>query len=215
MRTFGKWVLVLAVPVVWVTAARSAELSIPTGATVKLILLRQKSVQKELGITPAQVTKIMAFTNKEYAAAKKAMALDKEKRREIFKALAKANVKFLADTLKPDQQKRLTQIGLQLTGLVQLQRKKYIKLLKLTPAQQKKVKAMWKAVRPKVEAFLREKDAKKKTAAYAKHRKETREKIMALLTDEQKAAVRKIVGKRFEGKIEFEKYAGEDEEGDK
>jgi hypothetical protein len=210
MRKFWKWALVLAVPVVWVAAARSAELNVPSGSTIKLLLLRQKSVQEELKITSDQVAKITAFTNKQYAAARKALALDKEKRREKFKALGKENEKFLNDNFKADQLKRLRQISMQMTALMQLRRPRYVKLLKLTKDQQNKIQALQKEARPKLGELLRDKDAKKKTEAFAKLREETRKKVLALLTAKQKVIIRKIVGERFKGKIEFEKYMGED-----
>jgi hypothetical protein len=45
-----------------------AEQHVPDGVTVQLILLRQKSVQADLKITPELAKKIIDFTKKEYEA---------------------------------------------------------------------------------------------------------------------------------------------------
>src|SRR5262249_43172122 len=62
MRMFVKWAVVLLVPAVFGAKARPQDASIPRGATVKLLLLRQKSVQKELKLDADVVKKIMEFT---------------------------------------------------------------------------------------------------------------------------------------------------------
>jgi hypothetical protein len=51
MRTL-RWVLVLAAPVLWVAAAQPQERFVPRGTTIELLLLRQKSVQQELKLSP-------------------------------------------------------------------------------------------------------------------------------------------------------------------
>ena len=84
MRTFWKWAVVLAVPAIWVAAAWPQEPALPEGTTVKLLLLRQKSVQKELRLTPDQVQKISEFTNKEHEAAREAAKLEGAERERKF-----------------------------------------------------------------------------------------------------------------------------------
>ena len=72
MRTFWTWALALAVPAVCVTEARPGEPIVPEGTAAKLILLRQKSVQKELKLSPEVTQKVRAFTKKQWEAAEKA-----------------------------------------------------------------------------------------------------------------------------------------------
>src|SRR5947209_10605515 len=102
MRTFMKWAVVLLAPAVFGATARPEEPAVPSGTTVKLLLLRQKSVQKELELTPESVQKVMAFTTAQSEAARKAMAQG-EGARQVFEQLGKQNEQFLADNLTPKQ----------------------------------------------------------------------------------------------------------------
>jgi hypothetical protein len=205
MRTFCKWALVLALPAVWVAAAQPATLSLPDGTTVKLILLRQKSVQEELKCSPDVVKKVMEFTDKEYEKAQKALKLKKKERRKKFAELGKANREFLKNNLKPEQDKRLTQIMMQFTGLMQLRRPPIIKLLKLTNAQQEKIKELQEKARKILAKLLSEKDREGLSAKFEKLRQKAREEVLALMTDDQKAKIRVLVGEPFKGKVVFEK----------
>jgi hypothetical protein len=201
---FCKWTLVLAVPAVWVAAALPAQLAVPEGTTIKLILLRQKSVQQELNLTADEVKMVMEFTNKQYEAARKALDLPREERRQKFQALRKENRKFLTDNLKPEQLKRLEQITMQLTALTQLTRPEIAKALQLTEEQSQKFKEMQVEARKKLGELIDSKDNKTRKEELAKLREEARKKIMALLTAEQRAKVKEMVGKPFEGELVFE-----------
>jgi hypothetical protein len=209
MRTFWKWIVLPAVLAVWVAAAPSAdkklELPLPEGTTVKLILLRQKSVQEELKLTADEVKKIDEFTNKEYAEARKALKLGQAERRKKFKALGDANRKFLKDTLKPKQLKRLDQIWMQCTALMQLRRPEIAEKLKLTKDQSAKIETLQKEARKELAKFLRAKITGKSDEKMATLRAETRKKVMAILTDKQKEIVKELVGEPFKGKIVLER----------
>jgi hypothetical protein len=142
MRTFIKWAVVLLVPAVWVATAWPADPEFPSGATVKLLLLRQKSVQKELELSADVVQKIAAFTNAESEEAGKALKLGEAARKEEFEKLARKNEKFLTDNLTAKQAKRLDQIFMQFSALTQLTRPEVVKELKLSDEQVKKLKDM-------------------------------------------------------------------------
>ena len=74
MRTFCKWALVLAAGAVWAAPARAGgQDDVPGKRTFQLLLLRQKSVQEELKVTPELARKIQEFTNKESEAFLKAL----------------------------------------------------------------------------------------------------------------------------------------------
>ena len=135
MRTFMNWAVVLLIPAVFGATARSAEEVVPEGATIKLLLLRQKSVQKELEITPETIKKIIMFTEGQSMAAQKALSLGEAARKEEFEKLAKMNEKFLTDNLNAKQSKRLDQITMQFTALTQLTKPEMVKELKLTDDQ--------------------------------------------------------------------------------
>jgi hypothetical protein len=202
MRTFMKWAVVLVVPAVLGASARPAEPAVPEGATIKLLLLRQKSVQKELGLTPEAVQKIMTFTDAESEAAGKAVGQGEAARKQAFELLRKANEQFLASTLTPAQGKRLDQIMMQFTALTQLTKPETAKALNLSDEQEQKLKALHTEAR---KALLDVFEAKEgRSEKLAKLREETRTKVLALLTDDQKAKVREMVGPPFEGEIVFE-----------
>jgi Spy/CpxP family protein refolding chaperone len=199
-----KWAVVLLAPAVFVATARPAEPVVPEGTTVKLLLLRQKSVQKELELTPDTIKKIMDFTEAQSAAAGKTADLAEAARKEAFEKLLKANDKFLTDNLNAKQSKRLEQITMQFTALTQLTKPEMAKELKLSDDQVKKFKDMQTEARKALVDILEAKERAGKGEKVMKLRDETRKKIEAVLTDEQKKKVREIVGAPFEGEIVVE-----------
>jgi hypothetical protein len=152
----------------------------------------------------------MAFTNKQYEEARKALELGKEERQRKFEALGRENRKFLADNLKPGQRKRLDQITMQLTGLMQLTRPEVARALELTEDQSRKVKEMQTEARKQLRELLDAKGGEGRKEKLAKLREQTRKKVMALLTDKQRAKVRELVGEPFKGEIVLESDESED-----
>jgi hypothetical protein len=196
--------MVLAVPA-WFAAADDKTAPIaPETTTAQLLLLRQKSVQKELNLSDDAVKKLMEFTNKESDEYLKALKLAEGERTAKFNELEMANKKFLEDNLSAEQRKRLEQITLQVTGLYQLGRPEVVKALNLTEEQQNKFEDLQKETRKVLEVILASTDRAAKTEKLAKLREETNKKIRDALTDEQKAKVREIVGEPFKGEIVFE-----------
>ena len=204
MRTFMKWAVVLLVPAVFGATARAADPVIPEGTTVKLLLLRQKSVQKELELTPDTVKKIMDFTHAQSEAAHKTADLSEAARKEAFEKLLKQNDKFLADNLNAKQSKRLDQITMQFTGLTQLTKPEMVRELKLSDEQVKTFKDMQTEARKALSELIDAKERTGKSEKLAKLRADTRTKILAVLTDEQKTKVRDLAGPPFGGEIVVE-----------
>ena len=205
MRTFCTLVLALAVPAGFAAAAEKTAPIAPETTTSQLLLLRQKSVQKELKLSDETVKKIMDFTNKESDEYGKALKDLKGKERTAkFEELEKANKKFLEDNLSEEQRKRLAQITLQVTGLYQLGRPEVVKALNLTEEQQNKLEDLQKETRKALEEIITSTERAGKNEKLAKLREENKKKIMAVLTDEQKAKVKEIVGEPFKGELVFE-----------
>jgi hypothetical protein len=199
-----KWAAVLLVPAVFGTTARPADEVVPEGTTVKLLLLRQKSVQKELELGADTVRKIMAFTEAQSEAARKAFDMGEAARKEAFEKLLQQNEKFLADNLTAKQAKRLDQIMMQFTALTQLTKPEMVRELKLSDEQVTKFKDLQGEARKALADLIQSKEREGKSEKLAKLREETRKKILAVLTDEQKTKVREIAGPPFEGEIVFE-----------
>jgi Spy/CpxP family protein refolding chaperone len=204
MRTFWKAALIVAVLAACAAAAEPPNPIVPEGTTVQLILLRQKSVQEDLKLTPEVAKKVMDFTNKEGDAYDKALKLTGKERETKVEELEKENKKFLEDNLTPPQRKRLEQITLQVTGLQQLTRPEVAKALNLTDDQQQKFKALEQEARKELGAIIDAPNREGRNEKLAKLREETNKKIEALLTDQQKAKARELVGEPFKGAILFE-----------
>ena len=204
MRAFWKWAVVLAVPAISVAAAWAQEPAHPEGTTIKLMLLRQKSVQKELDISDDVVRKIMAFTNEQAEAAGKAIGMAEAERKKAFAQLEEQNKKFLADTLNAKQNTRLNQLYLQFTAPYQLTKAEVAKALKLTDDQQQKFKDLYKEHHKEMGDILFAKDTTGRAEKFAKLREKTRTAIQSILTDKQQAQAREVVGTPFMGEIVFE-----------
>jgi Spy/CpxP family protein refolding chaperone len=204
MRTSWKWALALAVPAACVAAAEQPERVVPEGTTIQLLLLRQQSVQEELKVTPEVAKRVAEFTTKESEEYRKALKQGAGDRRAKFEELEKENKKFLEDTLSAAQRKRLEQITLQVSGLQQLTRPEVARVLGLTEEQQSKFKEMQKEARKALVELISSKDREGRNEKLAKLREEVDKKIEAVLTDEQKAKARELVGEPFKGKLVFE-----------
>ena len=204
MRTFWKWAVVLAVPAIWVAAAWSQEPALPEGTTVKLLLLRQKSVQKELAISADVAKKVMAFTEQQSEAFGKAVGMAEAERKTAFAQLQEQNKKFLADTLNAKQNTRLDQLYLQFTAPYQLTKAETAKALNLTEDQQQKCKDLHKEYRKEMEDIFFGKATEGRAEKFAKLREKTRTKILSILTEKQQAQAREVVGPPFTGEIVFE-----------
>jgi hypothetical protein len=204
MRAFWKWAVVLTVPAISVAAAWAQEPAPPEGTTIKLMLLRQKSVQKELNISDDVARKIMAFTNGQAEAAGKAIGMAKDERKQAFAKLEEQNKKFLADTLNAKQNTRLNQLYLQFTAPYQLTRAEVAQALKLTEEQQQKFKDLHKEHLKEMGEILFSKDNAGRAEKYAKLREKTRMRILSILNEKQQAQAREAVGAPFMGELVFE-----------
>jgi hypothetical protein len=122
----------------------------------------------------------------------------------VFEELARKNEQFLTDTLTPAQNKRLHQIGLQFTALHQLTKPEIVKELNLSEEQLQKIKDLQKDARKALVALLYAREREGRAEKLAKLREETREKVLALLTDDQKAKIAEMAGPLFKGEIVIE-----------
>ncbi len=204
MRFIWKWAVMLAFLAVGVALAKEPEHLVPEGTTIQLLLLRQKSVRQELKITPKEREKIFEFTHKQHEAAQQAMKLGAGERKEKFAKLHKANEQFLENALTPEQRKRLDQITLQVAGLHWLTRPAIARELKLTRDQEQKARELHKESRKEVVEIIHAKSSTGRHEKLAELRKATRQKLMNLLTPDQKARWKELAGPPFTGQLVFE-----------
>ena len=78
------------------------------------------------------------------------------------------------------------------------------RLLNLTEEQQKKFKEMRVEARKELAELISSKDREGRNEKLAKLREAVDKKIEAVLTDEQKAKAKELVGETFKGKLVFE-----------
>jgi len=223
MRTFGKVALTVAALVL--VAGPALAQRQPGGGGRRPaggggfggpgMLLQNAGVQKELGLTEDQVTKVKDALAKVNDKHKDDLAklrdLSREERTtkgaEIRKAISADTDKALADVLKPDQAKRLKQIQLQMRGAQAFADPEVAEALKLTESQKKDIKTIQedatKQMRAMFEGGRPGADAREKMT---KLRKETNDKIMDVLKADQKKKYEQLTGKPFQ--VQFDRRPG-------
>jgi Spy/CpxP family protein refolding chaperone len=171
-------------------------------------LLTNKSVQKELKVEDDQKPKLAKLAEELSAKQREAfqglqnVAQDERRAKmaEITKSINSDTDKGLADILKADQIKRFHQIRLQVRGADAFNDAEVKKKLALTDDQKSKVTAMMTDMRTQMREIFqgaqddREGAMKKMTAL----RKETTDKAVALLTNDQKKTWKEMTGETFE-----------------
>jgi Spy/CpxP family protein refolding chaperone len=185
------------------------------GGMGALQLLGQKSVQEELKVTEEQTKKVTEYQEKQRANRPAGGGgggnFDPEAFRARMEERRKADDKFLGETLKPEQRKRLDQIVLQQTEKTSglsgaLRDEKNQTALKLNDDQKELLKAIGDDQRKLMGELFQggggggnfEENQKK----LADFRKTANEKIAKTLTEDQKKTWKEMLGAEFTGKIE-------------
>jgi Spy/CpxP family protein refolding chaperone len=172
------------------------------GGIPGLFLLRQKSVQEELKLTDDQVKKVTEAASKQGEARLKIMQEVKESERpKKFQELAKEGDKAIANILTKDQADRLAEIRLQRRGALAIADPSIAQKLGLTDDQKNQVKEIVEAAAKQREKIV--KDAGGIRRAYfpkiQEYMKTVGDKLMKMLTDDQKAKWKAMTGKPFKG----------------
>lgn len=177
-------------------------------------LLSNKSVQQELKLDDAQVEKandLAAKTREKMTGLRDSSELQglqgaerMQKMQELMKPINDETNKALAEILKPEQSKRYHQIALQQRGAQAFGTPDVQSDLKLTDDQKEKIKTVLDDSRTQGQEIRKNagddrEGAREKSNAL---RKETLEKIMALLNDDQKKSWKEKTGEPFEVKFE-------------
>jgi hypothetical protein len=163
-------------------------------------LLRNADVQKELKMTQAQIDKIDAKQQELRQAQRDAFGggnpqdLSAEDRQKAMAKIQEAQKKALTDILDATQLKRYHQLELQQQGPLALTRKEVAEELKLTDEQKTKITDIQRQVTEETRAArqgvnfqqLSAEEREKLTKKTQEIQKAAGEKVVALLTDEQK-----------------------------
>jgi Spy/CpxP family protein refolding chaperone len=173
--------------------------------TNPVMLLSQESVTKELKLTDEQTTKLNELRQKTRDKMQDIFQGDEADRPKKMQELTEENRKEVAGILNADQSKRLKEITLQLRGPAAFADPEVVKTLNLTEEQQGKVKT----INEETQAATRElftpgqppdEETRKKMNDV---RKGGTDKLVALLTPEQKTQWTAICGEPFKGEIRF------------
>jgi hypothetical protein len=168
-----------------------------------LFLLNQKSVQDELKLSDEQVKKAKELSDKQRASFGGLRDLGQEERLKKIQEQAKANDKAVADLLKPEQLKRVKQISFQQQGARALSNPEVATALSLSDEQKTKIQSIQQEARgqrgQRGQGAGRpsEEELKKREEA----RKATNEKVLNVLTAEQKTKWKEMTGEPFKGEI--------------
>lgn len=204
MRLFAIGLALFVSVVAPLCAEEKPDPTVPEGTTVQLILLRQKSVQEELKVEKELARLIHEFTVMEHKEYKKALKLPGESQGAKFKDLEKTNRAFLEEKLTPEQRKRLGQITMQVTGLMQLTRPEVAEKLELTQEQKDTVKKMFNEAAKTLREIVDGEKVTNRNERLAEHRANIYAKIVELLSEKQKGIAREYIGERFKGAILIE-----------
>lgn len=192
------------------------------GGGSALNLLRIEQVRKELELLEDQTAKLNELAQKVQAEMRERFAglrdLDPEQRRakmeELRGELEKRNQQLEAEVqqiLLPHQLTRLEEIRIQLLGLRALQDPKVVKALGITDAQQKQIEEIQQTVRQNMSSLfeqmrgMRDLSEEERAARREEMRKQfeqartgIEQKVLGVLSAEQKATFEKMKGKPFE-----------------
>lgn len=194
-----------------VVAASVAAAQAPRGESLAValalpppLLLAQKSVQEELGMTAEQSRRLQELFRRDREAAGRLGGLSADERQRRIRQLVEEDEKAIGEVLKPEQHRRLGQISLQLYGAQAFADPDIGKELNMTSEQRGRAIALLE------EPGKRMDDLRPGSADEATIRRQTRdmdqraaERIVAMLNTDQQARWKEMVGRPFKGELKF------------
>jgi hypothetical protein len=174
-----------------------------------LFLLDQKSVKDELKLSDEQIKKVKELSDKQresFTGQRGQRGQRDEEARKKMEEARQATNKAAAEILKPEQLKRVKQISLQQQGARSLSDPEVAAAIKLTDEQVSKIKSIQEETRTaRGQRGQRDEEARKKME---EARKATDEKLMNVLTTEQKTKWKELAGEPFKGEISRPQFGG-------
>jgi hypothetical protein len=172
------------------------------GTRPAVMLLNRPQVQEDLKLTEEQVKQVKEVFQKVKKEIADLQDLEGPTRFDKMAAKFQEADRAAGRVLRPEQGKRLKQLGLQLQGVRALLTPDVARELGLSDEQKRKIKEAQEEAR-KQGGKLRE-DAASRTEArkqLAGLMKANTEKVQALLTDEQRAKWKEMLGEPFKGDL--------------
>jgi hypothetical protein len=168
------------------------------------MLLGQESVQQELKLSPEQIKQVDEYLPKQRETFSGLRDLSQQERRQKLAELAKANQGALGSILDETQQARLKQIALQQRGTQALADPEVAEAVGLDDEQKGRVRELDSEARAEMQKLFQDFRAGDRTELRKKFeaaRNAVSERIQALLTPEQQAKWKDLVGEPFQGEI--------------
>lgn len=164
-------------------------------------LLRRAEVQTELKLTDEQKSKINTLLE-ELREARRGLFQDlrdatPEERQKLMEKVQAEDTQRINAILNPDQQKRFKQISLQQQGPMAIASPEIATELKLTDEQKRKVQEIVAQMRESQRGLFQGGDREGVRERMEALRKDASEKITAVLTEEQKAKWKEMLGAPF------------------
>jgi hypothetical protein len=173
------------------------------GRSPVLMLANQKSVQEELKLSDEQIKKVVEIGKAMRLKAEDITETVPKERMKKAMELFKVAEKDVFAMLKPEQAKRMRQIALQQQRLARgFENPEVAKVLKLSAEQTKKMREIRESASTEFsklsEGAKSRDEVQIKRAEFAKA---TEEKLLKVLTDEQKARWTELLGEPFKGEL--------------
>ena len=207
MARKSAWLLAVVLAVVTAPALPAQDRPRPglgqDGRSPVLMLANQKSVQAELKLSDEQIKKVAEIGNAMRLKAEDITETVPKERMKKAMELFKVAEKDVFAMLKPEQAKRMRQIALQQQRLARgFENLEVAKVLKLSEEQTKKMReiresAAKESTKLSEGAKSRDEVQKKKT----EFAKAAEEKLLRVLTDEQRARWTELLGEPFRGEL--------------
>lgn len=178
-------------------------------------MLSIAEVQKELKMTPEQIEKAKTKQDEIRTANREAMekaggfqafqSMSQEERQQMMEKMRATEQKAVGEILDATQQKRYHQLELQQMGARAFSRKDVIEALKITSEQQEKISSVQQERMQQMRESMQGVDFQNMTsderqqfqAKMMAFQKETNEKTLAVLTAEQQAQWKEMLGAPF------------------
>jgi Spy/CpxP family protein refolding chaperone len=168
-----------------------------------IMLLSQKPVQEELKLTEEQVKKVTELSAKQREAFTGFADLSQEERGKKFQELNSQNEKAVAEILKPDQSKRLKEISLQAQGPRAFANPEVANALGITDEQKAKLRSIQEENAQEAQKLRQAGASEEAQQKRAELTKATNDKMLAVLTPEQKTKWKEMTGEPFKGELRF------------
>ena len=181
----------------------------------ELFLLSNESVQKDLQLAPEQIEALAQLRRKRDAAFDIRRDLSPEEFEAKFEELRKQE-KSLTELLTARQQTRLKQIGLQQRGPAAFADPEVVASLKLSPEQQQTIRRLQDETHEFVRGSFRPGPLRTEEWEQIKQTwSKTWEKVLGVLTDEQMARWKELIGEPFTGDLRPPPRGGPPRRGDR